>query len=66
MGLWISSRARRFVSESLRWRQISAVATRLDQVRELDRRQVGQSMDETAAADEPGGTEDRHRNAANS
>ena len=53
-------RAHRFVSEPLRWRQISAVATRLDQLRELDRRHVGQIMDEIAAAGEPGGTEDRN------
>jgi hypothetical protein len=50
-------RAHRFISEPLRWRQISAVASRLGQLRELDRRQVGQIMDEIAAAGEPGGTE---------
>ena len=50
-------RAYRFISEPLRWRQISAVATQLVKLRELDRRQVVQIMDETAAADEPGGTE---------
>jgi hypothetical protein len=56
-------RAHRFVSEPLRWRQISAVAARLAQVRELDRKQVGQIMDEVAAAAEPGGTEERNRDA---
>jgi hypothetical protein len=50
-------RTHRFIREPLRWRQISAVATRLGQLRELDRRQVGQIMDEVAAAGEPGGTE---------
>jgi hypothetical protein len=59
-------RAHRFVSEPLRWRQISAVAARLDQLRELDRRQVGQIMDEIAAAGESGGTEDRNRDAPSS
>ncbi len=49
-------RTHRFISEPLRWRQISAVATRLGQVRELDRQQVEQIMDEVAAAGEPGGT----------
>lgn len=59
------SRAQRFVSDPLRWRQISAVATRLDQLRELDQRQVGQIMDEIAAAGDSGGADDRNRDAAN-
>jgi hypothetical protein len=50
-------RTHRFVSEPLRSRQISAVATRLGQLGELDRRQVEQIMEEVAAAGEPGGTE---------
>ena len=59
-------RAHRFVSEPLRWRQISAVAARLDQLRKLDRRQVVQIMDEIAAAGEPGGTADGNGDAPNS
>jgi hypothetical protein len=58
--------AHQFVSEPLRWRQISAVATRLDQLRELDRRQVAQIMDEIAAAGDSSGTEDRNRDVVNS
>jgi hypothetical protein len=42
-------RAHRFVSDPLRWRQIRAVAARLDQGRELNRRQVGEIMEEIAA-----------------
>jgi hypothetical protein len=54
--LW--RRANRFVSEPLRWRQISAVAARLDQLPELDRRQVGQIKDQIAAAGDSQGFSD--------
>jgi hypothetical protein len=47
-------RAHRFVSDPLRWRQISAVAARLDQGRELNGRQVGEIMEEIAALCESG------------
>jgi hypothetical protein len=59
-------RAHRFVSKPPRWRQISAVATRLDQLREMDQRQVARIMDEIAAAGDSGCTEDRNGDAANS
>jgi hypothetical protein len=53
----MQGRVHRFVSDPLRWRQISAVAARLGELRELDRRQVGQIMDEIAAAGDLGVTE---------
>jgi len=46
----MQGRTQLFVAEPLRWRQISAVATRLVQLHELDERQVAQIMDEIAAA----------------
>lgn len=46
------SRAQRFVSEPLRWRQISAVAVQLARLGVLDRRQVAQIMDDVALAGE--------------
>jgi hypothetical protein len=44
-------RTRQFVRESLRWRQISAVAMRLVRFGELNRAQLEQIMDEIATGD---------------
>jgi hypothetical protein len=46
-------RAREFVKDPLRKRQISAVAARLVHLKELDGQQVRQIMDEIAAAGDP-------------
>jgi hypothetical protein len=48
----MSSRAHIFVVEPLRWRQISAVAIQLARLQMLDRRQVGQIMDDVATLGE--------------
>jgi hypothetical protein len=51
------SRAHLFVSEPLRWRQISAVATQLVRLHVLDWRQVGTIMDDVATVGETAGTD---------
>jgi hypothetical protein len=43
-------RAHDFVADPLRWRQISAVATELNRLHELDGRQVQQIMDEVVSS----------------
>jgi len=48
-------RARAFVTDPLRWRQISAVAVQLGRQSELDRQQVEKIMDEIAAVGDPEG-----------
>jgi len=49
-------RAQVFISEPLRWRQISAVAVQLDRLRVLDQQQVGQIMADVATAGDITGT----------
>jgi hypothetical protein len=53
----MTSRAHQFVREPLRWRQITAVATHLARLGELNRTQIEQFMEEIAAAAEADGTE---------